>query len=189
MNYEQKIKKSNEAIECSTEIHPSVQIKKFEVEFRAPNCKLIINQKCKINNLQLYFLVKNTTVIIGEETLVNSRIWANLSGIGTTLRFGPRCLIASVRCRTSDCHHIIDLKTNNTINRPGDIIVDERVWIAEDVLLLRNAKIGSNSVIGARSLVNSDIPSNSLAVGTPARVIKNDISWRYSGKYLNPPTV
>ena len=61
--------------------------------------------------------------------------------------------------------------------------------MAEDVLLLRNAKIGSNSVIGARSLVNSDIPSNSLAVGTPARVIKNDISWRYSGKYLNPPTV
>ena len=55
---------------------------------------------------------------------------------------------------------------------------------AEDVLLLKNTRIGSNSVVGAKSLVNGEIPPNSLAAGTPARVIREDISWRYSGGAL-----
>ena len=43
-------------------------------------------------------------------------------------------------------------------------------WVAADVTLLKGARIGAHSVIGARSVVGGEIPAHSLAFGIPARV-------------------
>ena len=50
--------------------------------------------------------------------------------------------------------------------------IGDNVWIGENVVILQGVTIGSGSIIGANSLVNKDIPSRSIAVGTPVRVIK-----------------
>ncbi|MGD0915990.1 MAG: acyltransferase [Thermodesulfobacteriota bacterium] len=55
-------------------------------------------------------------------------------------------------------------------NRP--IIIGDRVYCGVNVTILSGVTIGNDVVIGAGSLVCSDIPSNTLAVGVPARVIK-----------------
>ena len=41
------------------------------------------------------------------------------------------------------------------------------------MIVLPGVKIGDNTVIGAGSVVNKDIPSNVVAVGNPCKVIKN----------------
>lgn len=46
------------------------------------------------------------------------------------------------------------------------------MWIGGNVVVLPNVTIGDNVVIGAGSVVNKDIPSNSVAVGNPCKVIK-----------------
>jgi maltose O-acetyltransferase len=56
--------------------------------------------------------------------------------------------------------------------RGGPIIIGDRVWCGIDVRILGNVTIGNDVVIGAGSVVCRDIPSNSVAVGVPARVIK-----------------
>jgi carbonic anhydrase/acetyltransferase-like protein (isoleucine patch superfamily) len=53
------------------------------------------------------------------------------------------------------------------------IVVGDNVYIGEDSMLLPGVHIGSNVVIGARSVVTKDIPDNSVAAGTPCRVIKS----------------
>lgn len=50
--------------------------------------------------------------------------------------------------------------------------IGNNVFIGASSVILGNISIGDNVVIGACSFVNTDIPSNSLAVGNPARVIK-----------------
>ena len=45
-------------------------------------------------------------------------------------------------------------------------------WIGEKASILRGSNIGEGSVIGAQTLVKGDIPPYSVAVGTPAMVIK-----------------
>ena len=50
------------------------------------------------------------------------------------------------------------------------VVIGDYVWVASDVTVLRGVTIGEHSVIGARSLVTSDIPPHSLAFGSPARV-------------------
>ena len=52
------------------------------------------------------------------------------------------------------------------------IFIGSNVWIADKVSILKGVKIGSNVIIGANSVVTSDIPDFSIAVGVPAKVVK-----------------
>ena len=53
------------------------------------------------------------------------------------------------------------------------VVIEENVKIGGNVTILPRIKIGRNSLIGAGAVVTKDVPSNSVAVGNPARVIKN----------------
>jgi acetyltransferase-like isoleucine patch superfamily enzyme len=52
------------------------------------------------------------------------------------------------------------------------IHIGNRVWCGINVTILAGVTIGDDVVIGAGSVVCKDIPSNSIAVGVPAKVIK-----------------
>lgn len=52
------------------------------------------------------------------------------------------------------------------------VIIDDNVFIGMNTLVLKGARIGKNSVIGAGSIVVGEIPANVIAAGNPARVIK-----------------
>ena len=64
----------------------------------------------------------------------------------------------------------------NPLTRPittkGDVLIDDNVWIGENVVVLSGVHIGKGSVIAANAVVTSDIPPYSMAAGVPARIIK-----------------
>lgn len=53
-----------------------------------------------------------------------------------------------------------------------DIVIEEGAWIGAHTTICSGVTIGKNSVVGANSLVLNDIPPFSLAVGSPAKVVK-----------------
>ena len=52
------------------------------------------------------------------------------------------------------------------------ITIEDNVWLGARVIVLGGVTIGADSCIGAGSVVVDDIPPRSLAVGVPARVIR-----------------
>lgn len=54
-----------------------------------------------------------------------------------------------------------------------DIVIGRNVWVGAGCILTAGVTIGDGSVIGAGSVVNKDVPPNSLAVGVPAKIIKD----------------
>jgi maltose O-acetyltransferase len=66
-----------------------------------------------------------------------------------------------------------DLETLQPSAKP--ITIGDRVWCGVNVTIVAGAQIGDDCVIGANSLVMTPIPARSLAVGTPARVIRSDL--------------
>lgn len=62
-------------------------------------------------------------------------------------------------------------KTHSYKKRTGKIILGNKVFVGSNTTLLYDVKIGDNVIIGAGSLVNKNIPSNSVAAGVPCKVI------------------
>lgn len=80
----------------------------------------------------------------------------------------------------SDINHgsnsISDIETppiNRKLTSRGGIKICKNVWIGEKVSILGGVTIGENSIIGAGAVVTKDIPPYSIAIGIPAKVIKN----------------
>ena len=60
---------------------------------------------------------------------------------------------------------------NDFLPSHGKVKIGNNVWMGENVTILKGVTIGDNVIIGIGSIVTKDIPSNSIAVGVPAKVI------------------
>jgi carbonic anhydrase/acetyltransferase-like protein (isoleucine patch superfamily) len=85
---------------------------------------------------------------------------------------------AGVFIRNHDMHSMHELRSGTRLTKPPVTTVLERhVWLGQDVLLHGCQRIGMGSIIGARSFVKGVVASRVVAVGTPARVLRKNISW------------
>lgn len=93
--------------------------------------------------------------------------------IGEKVMFGPAVTIATVG------HPINPDLREYMYTAP--VRIGDNVWIGGNVTICPGVTIGENSVIGAGSVVIHDVPANSIAVGNPARVIReiNETDKKY----------
>ena len=56
---------------------------------------------------------------------------------------------------------------------PSEVIIGHDVWIGMNCIILKGVKIGAGSIIGAGSVVTSDVESGCLYAGNPAKKIKS----------------
>lgn len=52
--------------------------------------------------------------------------------------------------------------------------IGDRVWIGTGAVIVGNINIGSNVLIAPNAFVNFDVPYNSIVIGNPAKIIKNE---------------
>lgn len=91
---------------------------------------------------------------------------------GASVEIGDNVFIAPNCCISTAGHPIDKEKRNQGLEYAIPVSIGDDVWIGANVCILPGVKIGSNVVIGAGSVVNKDIPSNTIAVGVPCKVIK-----------------
>ena len=75
---------------------------------------------------------------------------------------------------TDNAHNYEDINTlmkEQEILDFGPVVIGENTWLGENACIM-GASIGKHCVIGVNAVVTSDIPDYSIAIGSPARVIK-----------------
>lgn len=91
------------------------------------------------------------------------------------IKIGHNAAIAdNVIIRDSDNHCILD--DRHIESKP--IVIGDHVWIGTNVIILKGVTIGDGAIIAAGAVVNKDIPPKTLAVGVPAKVIKENVEWK-----------
>lgn len=61
---------------------------------------------------------------------------------------------------------------NRKLLSKGGVVIGNNVWIGDKCTILGGVTIGDNVIIGANSVVIHDLPSNCIAVGAPAKIVK-----------------
>ena len=86
-------------------------------------------------------------------------------------------VLIAARCTIVDATHPVGIHDSGNRARHFSteisfVHIGKRVFLGVGVVVLANVRIGDNSIIGANSVVTRDIPPNSVAIGSPARVIR-----------------
>ena len=141
--------------------------------------KITLGKKCRLIGMGTLFVGRCK----GEHIPV-LRVSDNVDiGFGTFIAVGTEVIIGkNVRMAANVFlagfpGHPLDptkraLGESETDDQIGPIIIEDDVWLATNVVVLPNVRIGRGSVIATGSIVTKDIPSGVLAAGVPARVIK-----------------
>lgn len=139
---------------------------------------LVIEEGCHIGDGCSFWLEGNhNKIVVGKRTTMTLRCHLNAQENGTSIQVGEDCMFSNlIAVRTSDSHPIYNDKEER-INKPQDVIIGNHVWIAPHSIVMKGAVIGEGSIVGTYSMVNKSVPSNSLVVGMPARVVKENIRW------------
>lgn len=121
----------------------------------------------------------DSKLVIGENARIAARCRITCAGnitIGNNVLFGPDVFI-------TDHNHGMDPEAPGGYS-PQEILVQDvkvgdGVWLGQRVCVLPGVTVGAHSIVGTNSVVTHDIPPYSMAVGSPARVIKQ---WNFEQK-------
>ena len=108
-----------------------------------PGARMTLGDRALINGAMLH---AKTSLEIGDDSMVG---------------FGARIFDADM--------HPLDLETPERIE---PVKIGARCWIGSDVTVTRGVTIGDDVVVGAQSVVTRDLPSRVLALGAPAKPVR-----------------
>jgi maltose O-acetyltransferase len=176
------------ALRAAREPHNVLQVVRAQLRLRA--CKRVpfttrLRGNISVHNYGRIHLGEHVR-IDGETVRVELVTWKGgvlAIGDGTFLNYGVSlsahdhvaigrdCLIGNyVTIMDNDYH---DLVNHKAPGRSAPIHIGDRVWLGLRSIILKGVTIGDDSVVGAGSVVTSDIPPRSLAFGVPAKVVRS----------------
>lgn len=118
--------------------------------------------------------IYDSSVIMGE-IKIGANVWIGpftvIEGINGSVTIGDFCHISSgVQIVTHDSVEYV-LTGGKAEFKKGDITIGDHSYIGGMSIVTKGISIGDHCVIGANSLVNMNIPSYTIAFGTPIRVV------------------
>ncbi|MBN8881852.1 MAG: sugar O-acetyltransferase [Salana multivorans] len=111
----------------------------------------------------------------GENIHIGARTFVNYNLVAldvVDIRIGEDCQIGPNVQLLTPTHPIEPGPRRDKLEAAEPITIGDNVWLGGGVIVCPGVTIGDNSVIGAGSVVTRDVPANVVAVGNPARVIR-----------------
>lgn len=111
----------------------------------------------------------------GKNTHLGDGVYANFNLTlvdDTDIYIGDHVMIGPNVTIDTGTHPVCPELRERGVQYNLPVIIEANVWIGAGAILLPGVRVGENSVIGAGSLVNKDIPANVVAVGSPCRVLR-----------------
>jgi acetyltransferase-like isoleucine patch superfamily enzyme len=169
------------------------------IEFSGVGNVLVVENGTKLRNTRLRFLGNGSVIYLRRSDLY-TRLVASVFD-DSVVYLGPGCSFTSparfiaserkhvvvgsdamfssrVTFRTADPHLVYSTHDHRRVNPSRSVWIGDHVWLGEDSLFLKGARVGSGSIVGARAVVTRKVPSNTSAGGVPTSVIGTDIFWR-----------
>ena len=126
-----------------------------------------INKKFKWESLVSKSSIIHKNVTIGEGTIIMPGVIINCYS-----KIGNMCLINTGSIIEHDNNFRNFSSAGPGVTTSGNVSVDELSHLGTGSVVIHDIKIGKNTILGANSLAISNLKSNSVYVGSPAKIIK-----------------
>lgn len=113
------------------------------------------NRACFSNNVHVSCI---DSVLIGDDVLIGSNVHISDHNHGS---------YTSIDASSPD-----EAPALRKLVSSGPVVISEKVWIGDNVNIIGPAFIGAGAIIGSNSVVRGNIDAATIAVGSPARMIK-----------------
>ncbi|WP_267963852.1 acyltransferase, partial [Testudinibacter sp. TR-2022] len=146
------------------------------IRLKGNNIRLFIGENVELTGC-IASLFTNCALNIGENTTIGRGELTIAEE--SSLDIGRDCMFAhGYEIRTSDMHPIYSLSSGERLNHGSSIKLGDHIWLGRDVTILKGVTLASNIVVGIRSIVTKSIlKPNSVVLGTPASIVKENIVW------------
>lgn len=110
-------------------------------------------------------------ISLGDNVTINRdcALYASYMVEGVEIRIGNNVALSPHVRIYAATHDYTDLSLPDTA---ASVIIEDYAWIGGGAIILPGVTIGEGAVIGAGSIVSRSVPPYSVAIGNPARVIK-----------------
>ncbi|MEU4983022.1 sugar O-acetyltransferase [Streptomyces sp. NPDC021969] len=111
-----------------------------------------------------------SNITVGARTFVNY----NLTALDVAaITIGEDCQIGPNVQLLTPTHPLEPGPRRDKLEAARPIVIGDNVWLGGGAIVLPGVTIGDNAVIGAGAVVTKDVPANVVAVGNPARPVRN----------------
>jgi len=110
---------------------------------------------------------EDARISIGDDTFIN---YGSSISAHKQVKIGHHCLLGHYTLIIDNNEHGVDHR--DVVLASAPVTIGDHVWIGSRVVILPGVSIGDYAAVGAGSVVTKDIPPNCLAVGNPARVVR-----------------
>ncbi len=150
--------------------------------------------------------IRNPNIVVGAFTYVADRdferhVTHHYDFLGDRLVIGKFCQIAAgVEFVMNGANHQMNAATTypfyvlegwrqqaparEVLPLKGDTVVGNDVWIGQNATILPGVHVGDGAIIGANSVVGSDVEAYSVVVGNPARRVRRRFDEELAGLLL-----
>ena len=135
------------------------------------NAILEVGNNCTIQNYAFFQLtMPNPKVYIGDNSVIGRHCMITAKNL---IRIGNNVLMGAY-VQVIDHNHgmAVGVPIREQPAQIGEVLIGNDVWIGAGAKILANVHIGDGAIIGSNAVVTSDIPANAIAVGIPAKVIR-----------------
>ena len=135
-----------------------------------PQCISIGESAMLDRDITLLATCDEARIVIGKFVYINRRTMIDAHErveIGEETMIGPGCYI-------TDHDHVFGKNISPGAQQlvSGPTIIGKRCWLGANVTILKGVTIGDSTVVGAGSVVTKPLPAGVLAVGVPAKIIR-----------------
>lgn len=156
----------------------------FEVAIASgePFIRMSIYDKLKINSVKMATLIDNTAIISKSATVGNGVtipafcFVSSLARIDNNVTLNAGTLIGHESVISENC------VISSAVNIAGNCLIGKNTYIGMGSQIKEGTRIGEGAIIGMGSVVYNDVPDGVIALGNPARPMKNNSDHRVFNK-------
>lgn len=168
-------------------IEESTLFNNVTFNIRGNNNMIWISKRVAFNKGGLLYIEdENCEIKIGERTTFED-VHLAVTEPKSKITIGEDCMFAyDIDLRTGDSHSILDSTTMKRTNYARNVEIDDHVWVASHVSILKGVKLLKNTVVATRSVVTKSFEKEGILIGgTPVKVLKEGITWDRKRIYEN----